>query len=105
MSNHATNGDKRSWRFWAWPGELRRQGVLAAAMKPIACGRDGRRDAEQYRGDRFDEWDRAWYYLISHRDNKVVKAAQILFIELEKVRNGTTADSSRDTRTKERTNG
>ena len=64
-----------------------------------------RRDAEQYRGDRFDDWDRAWYYLISHRDNKVVKAAQILFIELEKVRNGTTADSSRDTRTKERTNG
>ena len=28
--------------------ELRRQGIRAAAMKPIACGRDGRRDAEQY---------------------------------------------------------
>ena len=28
--------------------ELRRQGIRAAAMKPIACGRDGRHDAEQY---------------------------------------------------------
>jgi len=28
--------------------ELRRRGVRAAAMKPIACGRDGRRDAEIY---------------------------------------------------------
>jgi uncharacterized NAD-dependent epimerase/dehydratase family protein len=28
--------------------ELRRQGVRAAAMKPIACGRDGRHDAEQF---------------------------------------------------------
>jgi dethiobiotin synthetase len=28
--------------------ELRRQGIRAAAMKPIACGRDGRRDAERY---------------------------------------------------------
>ena len=28
--------------------ELRRRGVRAAAMKPIACGRDGRRDAERY---------------------------------------------------------
>jgi len=28
--------------------ELRRRGVRAAAMKPIACGADGRRDAEQY---------------------------------------------------------
>lgn len=64
-----------------------------------------RRDAEQYKGDRFDEWDRAWYYLISHRDNKVVKAAQVLFLELEKVRHGKAADTSRDTRTKETTNG
>jgi dethiobiotin synthetase len=29
--------------------ELRRQGVRAAAFKPIACGRGGRRDAEIYR--------------------------------------------------------
>jgi dethiobiotin synthetase len=28
--------------------ELRRQGIRAAAMKPIACGRDGRHDAEQF---------------------------------------------------------
>ena len=28
--------------------ELRRRGMRAAAMKPIACGRDGRRDAEIY---------------------------------------------------------
>jgi dethiobiotin synthetase len=28
--------------------ELRRRGIRAAAMKPIACGRDGRHDAEQY---------------------------------------------------------
>ena len=28
--------------------ELRRLGIRAAAMKPIACGRDGRRDAETY---------------------------------------------------------
>jgi len=28
--------------------EFRRHGIHAAAMKPIACGPDGRRDAEQY---------------------------------------------------------
>jgi len=28
--------------------EFRRRGLRAGAMKPIACGRDGRRDAEQY---------------------------------------------------------
>lgn len=28
--------------------ELRRRGIHAGAMKPIACGRDGRRDAERY---------------------------------------------------------
>jgi dethiobiotin synthetase len=28
--------------------EFRRRGIRAAAMKPIACGPDGRRDAEQY---------------------------------------------------------
>ncbi len=28
--------------------EFRRRGLRAAAMKPIACGPDGRRDAEQY---------------------------------------------------------
>jgi alpha-L-glutamate ligase-like protein len=28
MSDHATNAEKRTWRFWAWPGELRRRGVL-----------------------------------------------------------------------------
>jgi dethiobiotin synthetase len=30
--------------------ELRRQGLPAGAMKPIACGRDGRGDAERYAG-------------------------------------------------------
>jgi hypothetical protein len=64
-----------------------------------------RRDAAEYRGDTFDDWDRAWYYLIAHRDNRVVKAAQVLFLELEKIRNAKAADSSRDARTKERTNG
>lgn len=28
MSNHTANVDKRNWRFWAWPHELRKQGVL-----------------------------------------------------------------------------
>jgi dethiobiotin synthetase len=28
--------------------EFRRRGLRAGAMKPISCGRDGRRDAEQY---------------------------------------------------------
>ena len=28
MSDHTTNEKNRTWRFWAWPGELRRQGVL-----------------------------------------------------------------------------
>lgn len=28
--------------------EFRRRGLRAGAMKPIACGRDGRRDAERY---------------------------------------------------------
>jgi hypothetical protein len=64
-----------------------------------------RREAEQYRGDTHDDWDRAWYYLIAHRDNKVVKAAQVLFLELEKLRNAQAANTSRDARTKERTIG
>ena len=64
-----------------------------------------RREAEQHRNDTHDDWDRAWYYLIAHRDNKVVKAAQVLFLELEKLRNAQAANTSRDARTKERTIG